>query len=131
MDQFNHNILERDIKKLSKEIAEKRILPEYKGLSEKELLRQALQPLVKQSVSQLENQLSKAAPIEKDILPDYLRDSPNEIKLQVERLIDSVFHKGIEKTAKEANLAGAFILDSFHDALTDKLYEELKNRKLL
>jgi hypothetical protein len=132
MDQSNHNIIEQDIERLGKEIAEKKALAEHKELSEKELLRQALEPLVKQPISQpIKPQKQPAPSTEEQILPDYLKDSPAEIKLQVEKLIDSVFHQGIEKTVKEANKAGAFILDAFHDALTDKLYDELKSRKLI
>lgn len=125
-------ILEQEIENLAKEIAEKRNLPEYKGLSEKELLKQTLHPLVKQpSIQSSEPTTQPTAPAEEAIIPDYLKNSPPEIKLQVEKLIDSVFHQGIEKTIKEANRAGPFILDAFHDALTDKLYDELKKRNLI
>jgi len=41
------------------------------------------------------------------------------------------FQHGIHKAAKEARGQGAFFLDAFHDALTDKLYQEFKKRKLL
>ena len=131
MDQFNHNIIEKDIERLSKEIAEKRNLPEYKEVSERELIKQTLQPLVKQAISDKEQATREEKETEETIIPDYLKDSPPEIKLQVEKLIDSVFHQGIEKTVKEANQAGPFILDAFHDALTDKLYDELKKRNLI
>lgn len=130
---IEHSALEADIERLSREIAEKRNLPEYKELSEKELLRRTLQPLIKQPPLQ-SGQPSVAqstAPVRETILPDYLKEMSNEIKLQVEKLIDSAFHQGIEKTAKQAGQAGDFVLDAFHDALTDKLYEELKKRKLI
>ncbi len=132
MDQFNHNIIEKDIERLSKEIAEKKKLPEYKEVPERELIKQTLQPLVKQpSIQASKPTAQPAASTEETIIPDYLKDSPPEIKLQVEKLVDSVFHQGIEKTVKEANQAGPFILDAFHDALTDKLYDELKKRNLI
>ncbi len=131
MDQFNHNILEKDIERLSREVKEKRNLLEYKGLPERELIKQTLQPLIRPSAPAAPLVAKPAPSTEETILPDYLRDSPAEIKLQVEKLVDAVFHQGLEKTVKEANRAGAFILDAFHDALTDKLYEELKQRKLI
>ena len=131
MDQFNHNTLEQDIKRLSREVKEKRNLPEHKELSERELIKQTLQPLIRPRAP-VAPSVAKPAPLIKEtFLPDYLKDSPAEIKLQVEKLVDAVFHQGLEKTVKEANRAGAFILDAFHDALTDKLYEELKQRKLI
>jgi len=132
MDQLNHNIVEQDIERLSKEIAEKRELPEHKQLPEKELVRQALEPMIKQPVSQpSQPQPSSTAPTGEKNLPNYLKDSPKEIKVQVEKLVDKVFSQGIEKTIKEANQSSAFILDAFHDALTDKLYDELKKRKMI
>lgn len=127
---IEHSALEADIERLSREIAEKRNLPETKELSERELVKQVLHPLIKQPVSR-PTTVQPAAPVEESVLPQYLNDSPAEIKLQVEKLVDSVFHQGIEKTAKQARQASAFVLDAFHDALTDKLYEELKKRKLI
>jgi len=132
MDQFNHNIIEQDIKRLSQEIAEKRNLAEYKNLSEKELVKQTLEPIIRQPFNQpIQPPVQPQVPAEQTILPDYLKDSPDEIKIQVEELIDSVFHQGLNKTIHEAQKAGPFVLDAFHDALTDKLYEELKKRKYL
>ena len=125
MDQLNHNILERDIERLSKEIAEKRNLPEHQGLPEKELVKQVLQPIIKPQPTPQEPAISNK------ILPEYLKDFPAETKLQVEQLIDLTFHQGIEKVVARAKRASPFILDAFHDALADKLYEELKNRKLI
>ncbi|MEK7114515.1 MAG: hypothetical protein AAB832_00405, partial [Patescibacteria group bacterium] len=123
---------EADIERLSKEIAEKRNLLEHKNLSERELIKKSLEPMIKQT------QLSDQRPTTDDqqqigsqVLPDYLKDSPVEIKLQVEKLIDAFFHQGVEKTIKEAQKNGDFVLDAFHDALIDKLHEELKKRKLI
>lgn len=129
---FEHSALEADIERLSKEIAEKKKLSEYKEVSERELIKQSIQPLIKQqSIRPAPTPSQPQKPTEQTIIPDYLKNSPPEIKLQVERLVNSVFHQGIEKTVKEASKAGAFILDALHDALTDKLYEELKRRKLI
>ena len=72
-----------------------------------------------------------ASDAEETVLPDYLKDSPVRIKLQVEKLVESVFNNGLEKTMKKAISSNAFVLDAFHDALTDKLYSELKSRKLI
>jgi len=131
MDQFNHSIIEKDIERLSKEIAEKKNLPEYKEVPERELIKQTLQPLVRQATSDKQQVTKKEEETKETVLPDYLKDSPPEIKLRVEKLVDLVFHQGIEKTIKEANQAGPFILDAFHDALTNKLYDELKKKNLI
>jgi F0F1-type ATP synthase membrane subunit b/b' len=128
---FEHSVLEADIERLSKEIAEKRNLPEHKKTPEKELIRQTLQPMIKPATSGQAASTQAAATEQKSVLPDYLENSEPEIKLEVEKLIDAVFHQGIIQTIKEAQKSGPFVLDAFHDALTDKLYEELKKRKLI
>ncbi len=132
MDQLNYNTVEKDIERLGKEVAEKQKSPEYRGLSEKELIKQTLKPIIKSgAVSQPSAAVGAQPARDNQTLPNYLKDSPVEIKLQVEKLVESVFHQGIEKTVKEASKNSAFILDAFHDALTDKLYDELKKRKLI
>ncbi len=129
---FEHGVLEADIKRLSEEISEKRNLFEYKNLPERELIKKSLEPMIKQSPANrqpaVNNQQSIAS---SQILPDYLKDFPTETKLQVEQLIDLTFHQGIEKVINRALRASPFILDAFHDALTDKFHEELKKRKLI
>ncbi len=128
---IEHKVLEADIERLSKEIAEKKNLPEYKEISEKELIKQVLQPIIKQGTNDKKQVISENEKTKEIVLPDYLKDSPAETKLQVEKLIDSVFHQGIDKVVKIAKQTNPFVLDAFHDALTDRLYEELKNRKLI
>ena len=68
---------------------------------------------------------------EADTLPDYLISAPAEVKGKVEELISLTFSQGLDKSTKAASKAGPFILDAFHDAITSKLYAELKKRNLL
>ena len=130
--QFNHTTLEQDIKRLSEAVTEKKNLPEYKTTAYRELIKQTIQPLVKKV-----DYTAAAAPSPQtddshgSVLPAYLEEASPEVKLQVEKLIDSVFHEGLSKAVAKAESAGSFILDAFHDALADKLYDELKKRKLI
>lgn len=128
---FEHTALEADIERLSREIAEKKNLLEYKSLSGKELVKQTIQPIVQQAVAQQQAAIIQASKIEEEILPDYLKDSSGDVKLQVEKLVDLTLHYGIEKAVKIAAKSDAFVMDAFHDALADKLHEELKNRKII
>lgn len=129
---FEHGVLEADIERLSKEIAEKRNLLEHKNSPERELIKKSLEPIIRQMPVNQQSVIGNRQSIAgSQILPDYLNNYPAEIKLQVEKLVDSVFHLGIVRAAKEARKAGGFVLDAFHDALTDKLHEELKRRKLI
>ncbi len=65
------------------------------------------------------------------VLPNYLQDASQEVRLQVEQLVDLAWYKGIRAAVKEAEKSGSFFVDALHDALTDKLYNEFKNRGLL
>lgn len=131
---FAHNALEADIERLSREVAEKRNSPEHKNLSGREFIRQSLEPMLKQSTAPRAIQPTTAqSAAQSRILPNYLQNQnvPANLKLQIEELIDSIFHQGIEKVVKRAQRANPFVLDAFHDALTDKLHEELKKRGLI
>lgn len=127
---FEHAAIEQDIKELTKEIKEQ-------GLSEQG--RQALQSVLKERVSASSGAAGQPvapipaapAPSVNSSLPDYLKSEPAKIKLDVEKLLDMAWHKGIRHAAKEAAIQGPLVLDAFHDALTDKLYPELKKRGLL
>lgn len=56
----------------------------------------------------------------------YLDDIDKESVEKVNDLIDKIQEQGVEKTISEAKKSEPFILDAFHDALVDKLYDELK-----
>lgn len=128
---FELNILEADIERLSKEIKEKRDLLENKGISNKELLKQTLSPIIKQSGPAQPIQPSVQPADDSKFLSDYLKDASPDVKIKVEKLIESAFRHGLTKTVGEAKHFDPFILDAFHDALTDKMYEELKKRGLI
>lgn len=128
--KFEHSALEADIEKLNKEIESKRNLPEYKEKTDKELIKQSIRPLIYPQNGQ-KSSMSDQAVVQQAIFPKYFQDLPAETKLQIERLIDLTFHSGVEKTINRAKRASPFILDVFHDILVDKLYDELKKRKII
>ncbi|MCL5004423.1 MAG: hypothetical protein M1170_00545 [Patescibacteria group bacterium] len=128
---IEHKALEADIERLSKEIAEKRNLLEHKDLSDRELVKQTLHPIIKQTAVQPQAAASQPSSAQSSVLPDYLQDSSTDVKLQVEELIDLTLHQGIEKAVKAAGKTNAFVLDAFHDALTDKLHGILKQKGIL
>lgn len=129
MDYVNYNITEQQIKSIGKEVVEKKQSPEHKDLSDKELIKQVITPLIN-SAKTAGNQTASIKE-DNEELPDYMKDAPQETKKRTEFLIDLAFKKGIEKAASEAQKSGPYFLDAFHDALTDKLYEELKSRKII
>jgi hypothetical protein len=135
MDENNQNfkigVLEADIERLSREIKEKKELLENKGVSNKELLKQTLGPIVKQTGRIQPTQTNIQPADDNKFLSDYLKDAPADVKIKVEKLIDSAFRHGLSGAVNEARRFDPFILDAFHDTLTDKLYDELKKRGLL
>lgn len=129
---FEHKALEADIERLNREVGEKRILPEYKDFSGKELVKQALKPMLREAAGEIGQTAAVQKPdSDAKILPAYLKDASPEIKLKIEQLVDEVFHQGLKKAVAEAKAAGFFVEDAFHDALTDKFYEELRGRGML
>lgn len=129
------NNLEKDIQRLSQEIKTLRNLPEGQNLSDKELIQRALKSEIKQvdfSANKNVPVISEAESnkIEKEVLPNYLKDSPDDLKLEVERVVELTFRKGLWEAIAEAKKRGPVVVDALHDALTDKVYEEFKKRNL-
>ncbi len=130
---FEHEILEADIKALAAEVSRHREAPEAKSLSEKDLLKKAIQALPSSlALPQVAAPLpQKGAPKKTGLLPSYLSDVSPEIRLEVEYLLDIAYHGGISKAVSEAKKSPDFIQDAFHDVLVSKLYPELKKRGIL
>ena len=146
-EEFSKNNIEAEIAELSAKIAEKRRqleagngIVEERSLDparDRELVRSALGEKISSAVPQtapasttVTAPLSApaatgtAVPAGKSYL-DYLDE---ESRATVQALVDSVFAEGLEKTLKQLEMQEPFIIDAFHDVLTDKIYSELKNR---
>ncbi len=124
--KFEHSILENDIERLSKEVQERKLKPEQAEVPEHEIVRSVLGEKI-----QAQPPVQQATPQQTTVLPAYMQQEPPEIQLQVEKLIDLLFHKGLDAAIKEARKQEPLVLDAFHDSLTSKLYSELKKRKLI
>jgi hypothetical protein len=120
---FSHEALERDIEKLSQEIRELKSVDRSNG---REFLKQTLHgQFFAPSDSSGSDSVTKKT---NGVLPGYLKDAPAETKFAIEKLIDFAWHKGIMSAIKLAKEGDPLVLDAFHDALTDKLYDELVSR---
>lgn len=125
--KFEHSALEQDIQRLSAEVKER-------GLSEKG--KEGLKIVIKEKIAAPSPVVSVPAqpakpPFSSVTLPGYLESETDLVKLKVEKLLDLAWHKGIKRASEEARDGGPLVLDAFHDALTDKLYNELKQRGLI
>jgi hypothetical protein len=125
---FEHAALEADIKRLAQEIQETRgINPE----NVKEAVREKLHDRFyapNQNANQATTTANSSGDTASSVLPGYLQSAPADIKYHVEKLIDFAWHEGIFKAIKKAREDDPLILDAFHDALTDKVYDALKTR---
>ena len=131
---FKHEALEQEINRLSQEVRERHAESGAERADES-TVREALRQRVYQEAPPAGGPASGQTPAGDDgassILPAYLKKESPEIKLKVEELLDLTLHRGIDKVVEEARQYGPFVLDAYHDALTTKLYGELKNRGLI
>lgn len=134
MTELFANAIEAEIDQLSKEIeAKRRELETARGVShesesDKEIVRASLAEKI-HSPSSVPSQVpvSSAAPASPVV--SYLDDLDADTAEKVNMLIQEVFSKGLEAAIKDARREDPYVLDAFHDALVDRMYDELKARK--
>ncbi|HEY4506424.1 MAG TPA: hypothetical protein VJJ24_03195 [Candidatus Paceibacterota bacterium] len=134
--------IEAEIAELSRQIDEKRrVLEESRGISVEH--KEALAEVVREHVFKDQAPKFTPAPQPNPAVPppsggttasgqkSYLDDLSPESATEVNRLIELVPTKGLMAAIAEAKNSDPFVLDAFHDALVDKLYDELKSRGLI
>lgn len=139
------NNLENEIAELQKMIEAKRDQLEKEGgiIEEKELVRQSVQEMFLDAVSPssttsptlLSQNASSVTTTTDRIQPnlastsylDYLDDETAE---KINELIAELPTRGVASTIEKVGMQEPFVIDAFHDALVDKLYDELKARGL-
>ncbi|MBI5138824.1 MAG: hypothetical protein HZA95_03445 [Candidatus Vogelbacteria bacterium] len=141
-DQINRGNVEAEIAELSRQIEEKRRMLEagHGIVEEKELVRHVVAEKIGEVMGQAmsitppttsPSASSKVAPVVKAKRPTYLDTLDNDAVAKINALMATIFEKGISQTIKQVVEEDPFILDAFHDALVDKLYDELKNHNLI
>ena len=138
------NNLEQEIADLQKMIEDKRDQLEKDGgiVEEKELVSQsvhemfldATEPKAGQTTSPQNSSAITPTSATPQAVPttgsylDYLDDQTAEV---INGLVAQIGTKGITAVINEASAQEPFVIDAFHDALVDKLYDELKTRGLV
>lgn len=131
--------IEQEIAELSKAIEEKRAILEREDrvFEEKELVRTVahetiaglkLYTMGPPAAKPAPSEPPPAAPPPPPPSGHYLDNLDEESHSRVQSLVNETFHKGIKKTLPKLQHEEAFVIDAYHDALVDKLYEELKTR---
>lgn len=122
--------LKADVERLSSEIQKHYERPEAANLSGQEVLRKSLQTAYTQT-AQTKAAAGKQVLESENILPDYAKAAPEEVKAKIEKLIEMTFRDGIQRATQEAKKQSPFVLDAFHDSLVEKLYPILKQRGII
>lgn len=136
------NPIEAEIAALTREIEiKRRALEAQNGIvsegEDKEFVRTALAEKIRQSFSAAPpaSSVSSAVPVPPPPPKpasqgaSYLDSLDDATSAKVNVLIQEFFTKGLERAIRDAKNEEPYVMDAFHDALTDKLYEELKRRK--
>lgn len=132
--KFEQNALERDVARLSQEVQELRSKMGAEKADEaavREALKPRIYPEAPSGGAPIPGQPADGQAAPSPILPAYLQKESPELKLKVEELVGLTLRQGIEKTVEQARQYGPFVLDAYHDSLTVKMHQELKNRGLL
>jgi len=113
-------VFEKDIEQLSAQIKEHQEKFPNNKISPQDMLKFAIGEKIQQ--------VQSPTPQRKTDLPAYLEGESPEMKTKIQELIDIALLNGVEKSVAEAKRYSPFVLDALHDALTEKIYNELKNR---
>jgi hypothetical protein len=113
---------ESEVAQISMEIEERRNkLEKEAGIESheqvaKEVIREAIQRAA-----------ARAPTTSSEETDSYLDSASPEDAHHVNELIDLIYEKGLTEAVKEAQIRSPYILDAFHDALVEKLYNTLKS----
>jgi len=126
--------LEQEIAALSEQIEAKRSqLERERGghVESHEILHTIVGEKINQQIPAFNPTSSTASRGASSNLKSYLDDlGPVDIE-KLNALIDLIPKLGIAKTIEQVKNETPFLLDAFHDALVDKLHDELKKQKLI
>ena len=142
------NNLEQEIADLQKMIEAKRDQLEKDGgiVEEKELVRQSVKEMFLDASSPkagqtaqvqtdaTQNQATASATAKAQVVSasdSYLDHLDDQTAEMINHLVAEIPTKGIASVINEASGQEPFIIDAFHDALVDKLYDELKARGIV
>ena len=139
-EYLSDNVLEAEIAELNKEIEAKRALLESKhGItSERGALHEVVAEKLDRSSAdavalrqELQNSMASGSQTVQSQKGGYLNSLSDGQAEMINQLVSLIPTKGIKYAVAEAKKLEPFLVDAFHDALVDKLYDELANRGLV
>lgn len=132
-----YTALEADMRRLAEQIKNQREQMPGETRSERQIVKEAIR--VFPNLQGLQNRMPPpstptAPPTDtspQNPLPDYAKDAPAEVKLEIEYLCDVALRKGLSAAISESESSPYFVQDAFHDSLAGKLYPELQKRGIV
>lgn len=134
---FSEN-LEKSLSKLENAVRENLKNPELRGESLENVVRHSLEKIISEDEVKNEkadlgkkggSNLAKQTSANSKFLPSYMSYvDDEEAKIVVENLIDLFFKEGLSAAVKESKKYPPFVIDSFRDALVDKIFPEVEKR---
>jgi len=139
-ENLAYNSLESEIAELTRQIEDKRrTLEEESGIvrEEKEMISETIadhfyddtKALSPSASGQIDSATISAKPFSSN--KDYLDSLSPEIIESVNTYVAMIPKDGIRKTISRVQSETPFIIDAFHDALVTRLYDELKERRII
>src|SRR3989338_11084953 len=93
--KFEHAALEQDIERLAGDIKDRKISG---AVEQKRAIKESLGQVIKpEPISS-----QPASRTQSNVLPSYLQDAPDTVKLNVEKLLDLAWHNGVLAAANQA-----------------------------
>lgn len=132
MIDSNHNINYQEIAQAIQQKREQS--PEFKNLSDKEIIGKVLNEHIERAVpAKAPNAPMPATQSQSDDsnLPNYAASADFVTKKRVEELINLTLEKGIVDGVKHVKNQDPYIIDLYHDAMVEKLHDEMKKRNLI
>ncbi len=136
----NDSILENEIAELNREIESKRAELETKRgiVSERGVLHEVMAEKLERSPAdaaalrqELQASMTSGNQSNQTSAVGYLNALSDDQVTTINNLVSLIPTKGISHAVVEAKKLNPFLLDAFHDALVDKLYQELADRGLV
>lgn len=126
-------VLEAEIAELQKKIDEKKNILESQGgiIEEKELVSEAIEELFIRPVADSKQPTANNSSVNVVENSSYLENLDPQTTESITILIERIPQVGIAKVVAEASLGNPYLIDVLHDALVDRLYEELLARGLV
>ncbi len=104
-------------------------------LSHKEIVSNVLEksgmPPMSQPITPAPSVTQSSNKNDDSILPDYAKKSDPGIQNKIQHLVSLTLEKGLKEGINFAKKEDPFVMDAYHDSLSDVLVDEMKKRKLI